>query len=91
MYVCLCDVRNVRICKYVCKYIRVYGWMCVSLAPERLGGFYSYLVLNNLFITGRLPLNMNILVPKIRALHLCPKEENVSFLESRLKNLIKFR
>jgi hypothetical protein len=60
------------------------GWVYDSVAPERLDGFYSYLV-SSLFITGWRPLNMNILVPKIMALHLCPKEENVIFLENGFK------
>jgi hypothetical protein len=53
-----------------------------SLAPERLDGFYSYLIFKSLTSIGRCPMDMNIPAQKIRALQMGPKTQNDDLLEN---------
>jgi hypothetical protein len=55
-------------------------WMCASLVPERLDGFYSYFVFQNLSVIGRCPMDTKILAPKIVALQVGRKIRNGDFL-----------
>jgi hypothetical protein len=60
----------------VCLYI----WMCASLAPEWLDGFYLFSVFKMFSSTGRCPINMNILALEIGALQMSPSKRNGRFL-----------
>jgi hypothetical protein len=64
------------------------GWICVSLASERLEGFYSYSAFKSLSIIGRFPVNMNIPAPKTGALLLGPQSQNADFLENRTNDFV---
>jgi hypothetical protein len=56
------------LCLSVCMYVWVDGWTDVpSLAPERLGGFYSNSVFKNSSLMGPCLLNMNIPNSKVEA------------------------
>jgi hypothetical protein len=57
---------------------------CVLLVPELLNEFYSHLAHKNLCIIGRCPVNTNILVPKIEALHTHIQTYNYNILRKRL-------
>lgn len=59
--------------------ISLYICMYPLPAPERLKGFYLYSVFKSLSVTGRCSANMNILGPKIGALHIGPKTKNGDF------------
>jgi hypothetical protein len=65
-------------------YVWMDGWMCTSVDPERLDGFYSYSVFESLSIIGRCLLNMNILVPKIRALKMGLEKQDSDFFNNRI-------
>jgi hypothetical protein len=67
-----------RLCVYVCMQTR----MCTSLAPERFYGFYSTSVCNSLSDTGRSPVNVHILAPKLGALHMRPLPTKWQFFEN---------
>jgi hypothetical protein len=58
------------VCMSMYSYVCTYAWMCASLTPERLGGFYSYSIFKSLAIIGLCPgcpVNMNILALKPEA------------------------
>jgi hypothetical protein len=61
-------------------------WMCPSHAPEWLDGFYTYLVFKSLPIIGWCTLNINILVPKMRAFHMGPNKQNGDILKNCSNN-----
>jgi hypothetical protein len=52
------------------------------MAPEWLDRFCSYSVFKSLFFMGQCPMNLNIPMPKLRALKMGPKTQNVDFLEN---------
>jgi hypothetical protein len=52
------------------------GWIWTSLEPQLLDEFYSCLVFNSSFFTGRCMENMNILAPQNRALQTGHKKHN---------------
>jgi hypothetical protein len=51
-------------------YVRADVWTCVSVALQHLHGFYWCSSLNNLSITGRCPVNVDILASKMGALQM---------------------
>jgi hypothetical protein len=55
----------------LCLYL--YTWMCASLAPEGLVGFYYNLIFDSLSAIGRCLLNINILTPETGAFRMGPK------------------
>lgn len=57
-------------------------WLCLCHTPEWLDQFYSYLVSNSLPTIGWVPLNINILVPKMWAFHMGPNKHNSDFLKN---------
>jgi hypothetical protein len=61
------------VCLHVC--------MNVSLAPERLNGFYSYSIFESLSIISRCSVNMDIPSLKILALQMGIKTQNYGFLK----------
>jgi hypothetical protein len=65
--------------------------MCSSLAPERINGFYSDSVFNNLFTIGRCLINMNILAIKIGALEWGPEHKIAIFFKMALTISTKFQ
>jgi hypothetical protein len=59
-------------------------WMCTSLAPERLGAFYSCSEYKSSPVTGRSAINMNIPAQKISPLKTGPPQK-CRFSRRRLK------
>jgi hypothetical protein len=53
----------------------------VVCVPKWLDQFYLYTILMSLSFIGGCMVNMNILVEKIGALHICPKNQNSDFLQ----------
>jgi hypothetical protein len=69
MYVC---APKACICMHACTYVPLrpvcmHACTYVPLRPEQLGGFYSYSVINIVFIMHRFPVNVKILAPKVWA------------------------
>lgn len=64
--------------------------MCALLVPEQIDKFYSYSVFKSLSFIGQCPVNMNILAPGIRVLHMGPKIQNCDFLENGSNNFDQF-
>jgi hypothetical protein len=64
------------------------GWMCISLASDRLEGFYSYSAFKILSIIVRFLVNMNIPAPKTGTLLLSPHCQNAGFLENCTNDLV---
>jgi hypothetical protein len=68
---------------YVCVYV-LYVRIHTDVLPNgswMADGFFSYSLFKNLFTVGRLPVNTNILAPKIGIFHMGPKELNYRFLD----------
>jgi hypothetical protein len=55
------------------------GWMCISLGPERLNGFYLNSVLKSFSIIDRLSVNMNIPAAKTGTLQRGPQNKMATF------------
>jgi hypothetical protein len=62
--------------------------MCTSLVSERLEGFYFYSVFRSLSILGQCLVNINILAPKIGALHRGLQAQNTDFLKNESNNFV---
>jgi hypothetical protein len=58
---------------------------------ERLGASHEgYLVSESSVVLKRCPLNINIVDPKVTALHMGPVRQNYDFLGNYVYNLVKF-
>jgi hypothetical protein len=77
---------SISLCLSVCKYL----WICTSLAPERLVGFYSHSAFKSLSNIGQYPVNIDNSTPKIGALHKPPKLSMTISPEMALEILINF-
>jgi hypothetical protein len=73
------------VCVYVGMYVLMDGWMCASVAPERLGGFCSCSAFKNLSVIGRFLVSMDIPAPKLKALQISPQTKKWLFSRKRLK------
>jgi hypothetical protein len=66
--------------------------MCIWVETERFYGFYSCSVCNSFSDTGQSPVNVNIVAPKLGALHtLHPPPQNGNLSKTALMILTEFR
>jgi hypothetical protein len=95
IYVCMCVCVvlycTVLYCMYALHmYLRTYVCMWPSLASERSNRLYSRSIFKSLPITGRSPVNMNILASKIKVFQIGPKNKMANYSKMVQTTLISF-